>query len=72
LKTHAHNAGGDSGRCFGELKTEVAWLHGSWMIYQQLFLHSKKRTDMLNECAGALFYIVQDTLLADIQRSCSG
>ncbi len=31
------------GEVFRELKTEVAWLHGRWMIYQQLSFLSRKR-----------------------------
>lgn len=51
---------------FQELKTEITWLHGRWIIYRQLFAHSEKRIDLLNECASAFFRIVQDVILDDV------
>jgi hypothetical protein len=56
---------------FEELQTEITWLHGRWIIYRQLFGHSERRVELLNACASAFFYIIQDILLNDIQVSLS-
>jgi|SRR3989339_1566052 len=52
---------------FQELKKEITWLHGRWVIYKQLFDHSEKRIELINECASTFFYVIQDVLLGDIQ-----
>lgn len=54
---------------YEELKTEITWLHGRWIVYRQLFGESERRIEMLNECASAFFYIVQDVLLGEVQVS---
>lgn len=56
---------------YEELKTEVTWVHGRWIVYRQLFAASEKRIDLLNECASAFFYIIQDVLLGEVQVSLS-
>ena len=56
---------------YEELKTEITWIHGRWIIYRQLFAESPKRIDLLNECASAFFYIVQDVLLGEVQVALS-
>jgi len=56
---------------YDELKIEVTWLHGRWIIYQQLFDESDRRIKMLNECASAFFYIIQDVLQGEVQVSLS-
>lgn len=56
---------------YEELKTEITWLHGRWIVYRQLFAESEKRVDLLNECASAFFYIIQDVLLGEVQVSLS-
>ncbi len=56
---------------YRELQIEITWLHGRWIIYRQLFGKSKKRVDLLNECASAFFYIIQDVLLGEVQVSLS-
>jgi AbiU2 len=53
------------------LKTEVTWLHGRWIVYRQLYGESTRRIDMLNECASAFFYIIQDLLIGDVQVTLS-
>lgn len=53
------------------LKTEVIWLHGRWIVYRQLYGESPRRIDMLNECASAFFYIIQDVLIGDVQVTLS-
>jgi hypothetical protein len=52
---------------FDELKTEITWLHARWKLYRQLYAESPKRIDFLNECAGVFFYVVQETLLDEVQ-----
>lgn len=56
---------------YDALRTEVTWLHGRWICYRQLFAASPKRIEMLNECASAFFFIVQDVLLDEVQISLS-
>lgn len=51
---------------FQELKSEITWLHARWIIYRQLFGHSEKRIDLLNECASVFFYITQEVLLGEV------
>lgn len=61
----------DIDEVYKELKTEIIWLHGRWIVYRQLFAESEKRVDLLNECASAFFYIIQDVLLGEVQVSLS-
>lgn len=56
---------------YDEFRSEVTWLHGRWICYRQLFAHSPKRIDLLNEAASTFFFILQDVLLDDIQVSLS-
>jgi hypothetical protein len=51
------------------LQNEVSGIHFYWITYRQLFGRSNERIELLNECAPEFFYIVQDTLLKDIQLS---
>ncbi|QOY22207.1 hypothetical protein FYK61_12880 [Xanthomonas citri] len=46
---------------------EVAWLHGRWAIYRQLFGTSETRVDVLNRSAGTFAHMLQDVLLDDVQ-----
>jgi hypothetical protein len=39
----------DIDEVYEELKTEIMWLHGRWIVYRQLFAESEKRVDLLNE-----------------------
>ncbi|MBW1746209.1 MAG: hypothetical protein JRG74_15055 [Deltaproteobacteria bacterium] len=61
----------DINEVYEELKTEITWVHGRWIVYRQLFAESEKRIDLLNECASAFFYIIQDVLLGEVQVSLS-
>lgn len=56
---------------YNELQSEVTWLHGRWICYRQLFAHSPKRIELLNESASAFFYIIQEVLLDEVQVSLS-
>jgi uncharacterized protein (DUF2267 family) len=53
------------------LKSEVVWLHGRWIVYRQLYGTSSERVDLLNRSASTFFYILQMTLLHDVQLSLS-
>lgn len=52
---------------FEKLKIEATWLHVWWKIYRQLFAHSEKRINLLNECASACFYVIQEMLIEQVQ-----
>lgn len=56
---------------YDELRSEVTWLHARWICYRQLFAHSPKRIDLLNEAASTFFFIVQDVLLHEVQVTLS-
>lgn len=56
---------------YEELKNEINWLYAKWKIYQQLYGKNEKRVDMLNECAGMFFYIIEQALRYDISISAS-
>lgn len=56
---------------YDELHSEVTWLHGRWICYRQLFAHSPKRIDLLNETASTFFYILQEVLLDEVQVTLS-
>lgn len=56
---------------FTSLQNEIVWLHARWKIYEQLFGHSKERIDLLNECAGTCFYVMQTVLFDEIQVTLS-
>jgi hypothetical protein len=65
------NIPSDVDEVFQELKTEVTWLHARWIMYRQLFAHSPKRIDLLNECASTFFYTIQDVFIGDVQIALS-
>ncbi|MBV9032968.1 MAG: hypothetical protein JO182_00645, partial [Acidobacteriaceae bacterium] len=49
------------------IQQEVIGLHAYWINYRQLFGKTKERYDLLGEVAWAFFYIVDNTLLNDVQ-----
>ena len=51
---------------FYELRNQITWLHSRWIIYRQLFGHSERRIELLNECASVFFYIIQEVLLGEV------
>lgn len=61
----------DVDKVYEELKTEITWLHGRWIVYRQIFAKSEKRIDLLNECASVFFYIIQEVLIGDVLISLS-
>jgi hypothetical protein len=52
---------------FKELRSEIIWLHVRWIIYRQLFETSERRIDLLNECASVVFYVIEETLIDEMQ-----
>ena len=53
------------------LHGEVAWLHGRWSIYRQLYGTSGYRIDALNEVAPTFFGSLQKILVDDVQLTLS-
>ena len=53
------------------IHNEVIAVHGRWIIYRQLFAKSPERIGILNECAASFFYVLQETLLNDVQLTLS-
>jgi hypothetical protein len=51
---------------FDKLKSEIIWLHGRWIIFEQLYGTSPERVELLNEIASSYFRITQDALLDGI------
>lgn len=51
---------------FEELKSEIVWLHGRWIIFEQLYASSPERINFLNGIAAAYFRITQDVFVDDI------
>ena len=58
--------GPELGEVFHALHDDLIWLHMRWAMYRQLFAGSSARLDVLNETAGAFFYVVQNSFLEDI------
>ncbi|MEW6140367.1 MAG: hypothetical protein AB1733_19275 [Thermodesulfobacteriota bacterium] len=56
---------------FNELKKEVQWLHARWLIYRQLFGHSERRIELLNESASVFFFVIEEVLVDEVQVSLS-
>ncbi len=57
----------DVSAIFAELRSEITWLHGRWLTYRELFAENPRRIDLLNECAGAFFYLIHDVLIDEVQ-----
>ena len=51
---------------FEKLRTEIVWLHGRWIIFEQLYATSPERVDLLNETASSFFHILQTVLIDDV------
>jgi len=52
---------------YEKVRSEVILLHGWWLTYRQLYGTSKERVDLLNECAGFFFYLIQNALMDGTQ-----
>ena len=51
------------------LDIEVTSLHARWLVYRQLYGTSESVIDILNNSASTFFFLLNDTLLRDIQLS---
>jgi hypothetical protein len=49
------------------LHREVVWLHGRWMMFEQLYAASEARVDALNRVAPTFFAILQGILVDEVQ-----
>ena len=54
------------GNVFFELRNECVMFHWKWQEYVVLFGTKPERIELLDEAAGAFFWIVQDTLWDDV------
>jgi len=59
--THVRVLGAELGGIYNALYNEAVWLHLQWQQYRKLFVENE-HLDVLNEAAGALFFIIQQTL----------
>lgn len=58
--------GTELGGVFFELRNECVMLHWKWQEFVALFGTKPERIAILNEAAGAFFWVVQDTLWDDV------
>jgi hypothetical protein len=58
--------GSELGAVYNELWQQLAWLHGKWDEYAELFGTNQSRVELLNEAAPRFFRTVQDTLWDDV------
>jgi len=63
---HLRDMGPDLGAVYNVLYNDVSWLHAKWEQYRHLFAKSERRVELLNEAAGYLFRLIQDTLFEDV------
>jgi hypothetical protein len=66
---HQRVLGQELGDLYHALWQEAVWLHFEWQQYLKLFGQEQQGLDLLNEAAGALFYVVQKTLLDSVVLS---
>lgn len=58
---HAGVLGPELGAVYNALYNELVWLHFQWGQYRKLFI-GNEHLDVLNDAAGALFFVVQQTI----------
>lgn len=63
---HIRDMGPELGTVYNVLCNDVSWLHAKWEQYRHLFAKSERRIELLNETAGYLFRIIQDTVFEDV------
>ncbi len=63
---HIRDMGPELGTVYNVLYNDVSWLHAKWEQYRRLFAKSERRIELLNETAGYLFRIIQDTVFEDV------
>ncbi len=51
---------------FDALSQKLANVHARWKIYNNIYSHSDKRIDMLNEASPGVFYHLQNLLIDDV------
>ena len=56
---------------FDSASTDLQWAYGRWILHGQLFRHSERRIDFLNEVASTCFYMLEVTLFDDVILSIS-
>jgi hypothetical protein len=66
LKEHIDVMGDELGRIYNSLTNEVTWVQDKWNQYQQLYIDSSERIELLNNVAGHFFGVIQDVLLKDV------
>jgi hypothetical protein len=49
------------------LDSQVVWLHGRWIVYRQIYGTNPKRIDLINEAAPTFFWMIEQTLMNDVQ-----
>jgi len=63
---HMRDMGPELGAVYNVLYNDVSWLHAKWEQYRHLFAKSERRIELLNETAGYLFRIIQDTVFENV------
>lgn len=63
---HMLGMGPQLGAVYNVLYNDVIWLHAEWEQYRHLFAKSERRIELLNETAGYLFRIIQDTIFENV------
>lgn len=58
--------GSELGAIYNALWQQLAWLHGKWGEYVDLFGTRESRVTLMNEAAPRFFRIVQDSLFDDV------
>jgi hypothetical protein len=66
LERHIRDMGEDLGRVYNALTNEVSWLNVKWGLFRQLYAHSPRRIDLLNQAAGHFFGVLQCALIDDV------
>jgi len=56
---------------FDSSSIDLQWTYGRWILHGQLFRHSERRIDFLNEVASTCFYMLEVTLFDDVILSIS-
>ncbi|WP_283742706.1 hypothetical protein [Sideroxydans sp. CL21] len=49
------------------LNSQVVWLHGRWIVYRQIYGTNPKRIDLINEAAPTFFWMIEQSLMNDVQ-----
>ena len=63
---HLRLMGEELGRTYDALWQQVAWVHGKWSDYVDLFGTKESRIELLNQAAPAFFRLVEDSLWENV------